>query len=98
MKELTTDHIIPISKGGQSQFLNCVTACRSCNTRKGDQTPEEAGMTLRVKPRRPLLRDLMASHREKYAGMWEDLLQTASIAREQREARLYRKSGNANET
>jgi 5-methylcytosine-specific restriction endonuclease McrA len=33
----TIDHIIPISKGGHHLFANLQTACRSCNTIKGDR-------------------------------------------------------------
>lgn len=35
------DHIIPLSRGGKSTLDNLTTACRSCNIRKGDKTPEE---------------------------------------------------------
>ena len=37
-KELTIDHIIPISKGGKTSWENCTTACMSCNVKKGDKT------------------------------------------------------------
>jgi 5-methylcytosine-specific restriction endonuclease McrA len=32
---LTIDHIHPSSKGGQSEWLNCVSACKPCNHKKG---------------------------------------------------------------
>ena len=32
---------------------NLVTCCRKCNTKKGDKTPEKAGMKLTRLPRRP---------------------------------------------
>lgn len=51
--DLTLDHLIPRSKGGKSTWNNLVTACKSCNTRKGDQPPEEVGLTLKSKPFRP---------------------------------------------
>lgn len=50
---LTIDHVIPLSRGGRTTWDNVVTACRSCNGRKGNRTPEEAGMLLRTVPRRP---------------------------------------------
>lgn len=33
----TLDHVIPQSKGGRGSWVNLVTACRSCNGKKGDQ-------------------------------------------------------------
>lgn len=42
----SVDHIIPLSRGGPDKLDNLVAACRSCNTSKGDRTPEEAGMNL----------------------------------------------------
>jgi 5-methylcytosine-specific restriction endonuclease McrA len=41
---LSLDHVMPISRGGLTSWENAVTACRSCNSRKDDQTPAEAGM------------------------------------------------------
>jgi 5-methylcytosine-specific restriction endonuclease McrA len=32
---------------------NLVACCRRCNTKKGDKTPEKAGMKLMRAPRRP---------------------------------------------
>lgn len=50
--ELTVEHIVPVSRGGQYEWTNVVTACRSCNTRKGNHTPEEARMPLLYVPYR----------------------------------------------
>lgn len=41
---LTRDHLVPISRGGGNEWTNVVTACSSCNTRKGNRLPEECGM------------------------------------------------------
>ncbi|HMU62716.1 MAG TPA: HNH endonuclease, partial [Gemmatimonadales bacterium] len=41
---LTRDHLVPISRGGGNAWTNVVTACSSCNTRKGNRLPEECGM------------------------------------------------------
>ena len=48
--ELTVEHIVPVSRGGQHMWTNVVTACRSCNTRKGNRRPEEAHMPLLYVP------------------------------------------------
>lgn len=44
----TLDHVLPKSRGGLRQPSNLVTACRPCNNRKAERTPDEAGMVLRV--------------------------------------------------
>lgn len=49
-KSLTIDHILPKSKGGLNTWTNCVTACKSCNLRKGNKTPEQANMPLLYVP------------------------------------------------
>jgi 5-methylcytosine-specific restriction endonuclease McrA len=51
--ELNLDHVIPRSRGGMSTWENIVCSCHHCNRRKGGRTPEEAGMLLVRRPRRP---------------------------------------------
>ncbi|HEX7997659.1 MAG TPA: HNH endonuclease [Pyrinomonadaceae bacterium] len=48
--ELTLDHIIPRSRGGHSDPENLCAACKLCNQRKGDRTPDEARMPLLATP------------------------------------------------
>ena len=48
--DLTLDHIFPRSRGGKGVWENLISACKSCNHRKADRTPEEAGMTLIHRP------------------------------------------------
>jgi len=50
---LTIDHVMPRSRGGETTWANVVAACRECNHRKGDRTPEEAHMLLHTVPRQP---------------------------------------------
>jgi len=52
-KELTLDHVIPRSRGGSSTWSNLATACKKCNSYKGDRTPEEAEMPLATAPFKP---------------------------------------------
>lgn len=47
----TIDHIQPVSRGGESSWLNTITACVACNGEKGGRTPPEAGMPLLFEPR-----------------------------------------------
>jgi 5-methylcytosine-specific restriction endonuclease McrA len=44
----TVDHIVPRSRGSRNTWLNTIAACEGCNQRKGDRTPAEAGMVLRL--------------------------------------------------
>ena len=73
-KDLTLDHVMPGSRGGGHSWFNLVAACKKCNARKGDYTPEEAMMPLRRKPYKPsyaiFLRDISGfSHNE-----WDEFL------------------------
>jgi 5-methylcytosine-specific restriction endonuclease McrA len=52
-EDLTLDHVIPKSRGGRSSWDNLVTACKRCNSKKGDFTPAEAGMPLQQSPYKP---------------------------------------------
>lgn len=49
----TYDHVIPRAQGGKTTWKNVVIACRACNQRKKDRTPEQAGMVLLSVPKRP---------------------------------------------
>lgn len=58
-QRLTIDHIIPRSRGGKSNFENCVAACKSCNLKKGGRTPREAGMYLKARPCQPTVSEFL---------------------------------------
>ena len=57
--ELTREHITPVSRGGLDSWMNCITACRTCNGRKGNRLPEEARMSLLYLPYVPSLHEDM---------------------------------------
>jgi len=57
---LTIDHIIPRSRGGRTDFENCVACCRACNIRKGSRTPREALMFPKVKAYQPTISEFLA--------------------------------------
>ena len=60
-RDMTIDHVIPRSRGGENTWSNLVTCCKRCNQKKGNRTPEEANMSLLnkpVKPRNSVLRQI----------------------------------------
>ena len=56
--ELTFDHVVPRSKGGQTTWENVVAACSPCNLTKGDKLPRQVNMFPRQKPYAPNVQDL----------------------------------------
>jgi len=50
---MTVDHVIPKDMGGKDTWENLVCCCVRCNNRKGNRTPEQAGMKLIRPPKRP---------------------------------------------
>lgn len=81
--ELTFEHLIPVSRGGGTDWDNVVPACVPCNTRKGNRTPKEAGMKLVRDPYHPTrgqlehLSEKLKLHEENYRGVfshWRDVL------------------------
>ncbi|MEN8128632.1 MAG: HNH endonuclease [Pseudomonadota bacterium] len=52
-KELSRDHVRPLSWGGKDHWNNVVSACKRCNNHKAGRTPEEAGMELLAIPFTP---------------------------------------------
>jgi 5-methylcytosine-specific restriction endonuclease McrA len=62
-EELTFDHLIPRSRGGQTEWTNIVTACSPCNLRKGGHMPEVVKMFPSQKPYRPTVFDLQKKGR-----------------------------------
>lgn len=76
--EFEYEHVVPQSRGGLTNWDNIVLSCRACNQTKRDRTPEEAGMRLLKKPKRPQPRPkAAAAHlkwREGYPEEWRRYL------------------------
>ena len=65
----------PVSKGGHDEWENVVTACWSCNVRKGGRTPQQANMPLLAVPYRPSwVEHLILSNRNILADQMEFLV------------------------
>ena len=53
MSQMSMDHVIPRTLGGETRWDNVVCSCVACNTRKGGRTPKQAHMQLKTKPVKP---------------------------------------------
>jgi 5-methylcytosine-specific restriction endonuclease McrA len=76
--ELSLDHVVPRSRGGETSWINIVCSCVKCNVKKGGRTPQEAHMALvkaPVKPKRSPLLSLKLGN-PKYQS-WKTFLDNA---------------------
>jgi len=71
-KELTLDHVLPKSRGGEKVWTNLVAACKKCNQKKGNRTPEEAGMKLTREPKKP--KNSFIDSKSNIQKIWKDYL------------------------
>jgi hypothetical protein len=77
------EHIIPASRGGSYSWMNLVISCRACNQKKGNRTPERAGMSLMYAPYIPsLYEDMILKGRNILADQMEFL--TANLPKNSR--------------
>lgn len=51
--ELSIDHILPVSRGGQDTWENLVTCDKNLNSKKSNRLPEECGLQLKYPPFKP---------------------------------------------
>ena len=67
---MSIDHVIPRSHGGGETWGNLVCACSRCNNKKSDRTPQEAGMKLIKKPKKPSIGSFLFSHKVPFTSSW----------------------------
>jgi len=79
-RDLTLDHVLPSSKGGKHSWTNLVTACKRCNARKGDYTPEQAGMELARKPFKPSYAIFLKENAGFNQHEWDEFLDVRNSA------------------
>lgn len=72
------DHVVPRSRGGTHEWENVTAACRPCNLRKRDRTPEEAGMPLARRPHVPRESAWIALAVNRVPDEWKPYLAQAS--------------------
>ena len=63
VEDLTFDHVVPRSRGGQTVWTNVVAACAPCNLRKGHRLPERAQVHPLRKPYQPTNYELQENGR-----------------------------------
>ncbi len=77
--DLSLDHVVPRSRGGKSSWQNIVTACKSCNVRKGGRLLKNTDMELNKTPNAPSTNPVVKKHADmdKYS-CWNVFLENAS--------------------
>jgi 5-methylcytosine-specific restriction endonuclease McrA len=78
--KLNLDHVVPRCMGGRTSWTNVVCSCRVCNTKKGGRTPEQAGMNLVQKPRKPNWNTAFAKNGRKPYREWIPFLDPVDAA------------------
>ena len=76
-RELNLDHVIPRDRGGPTTWENIVCSCIRCNTQKANSTPQEAGMHLVRKPKRPKWRPFVQVNVGIQHDSWKHFLDLA---------------------
>jgi 5-methylcytosine-specific restriction endonuclease McrA len=77
-RDLNLDHVIPRDRGGPTSWENIVCSCIPCNTKKANRTPQEAGMHLIRKPKRPKWRPFVQVNLGfQYHESWKHFLDLA---------------------
>jgi 5-methylcytosine-specific restriction endonuclease McrA len=78
--QLSLDHVVPRSRGGETTWENVVASCVKCNTKKGGRTPQEARMKLMRDPAQPSHNPLLTVKlgNPKYES-WKSFLPKGSV-------------------
>lgn len=72
--EATWDHVIPSSRGGKTNWENLVLCSINTNVKKGNKTPEEAGLTLLKKPIQPKWSPVYSVPKNKRPDIWKHFM------------------------
>jgi 5-methylcytosine-specific restriction endonuclease McrA len=78
IQDLTLDHLIPRSRGGKSIWTNLVTACLSCNAKKGDKLISETDLILYRKPIKPSFIMFLKNLNHQKQNEWAPFLEPKS--------------------
>ena len=72
--DLTIDHVIPRSKGGNTAWDNVVAACKPCNQRKKDYLIENCSLNLLREPKKPSYRSIIKKRIGNANLKWKEYL------------------------
>ena len=72
-RDLTIDHVIPRSKGGDDTWQNLTTCCSSCNVKKGNKLLHETNMKLRSIPKAPISKIMLDLEKTKVSE-WKEFI------------------------
>ena len=72
--QLTIDHVVPKYKGGRDSWENLVSACSSCNLKKGNNYVEDINMQLLKKPIKPSYILHLQKYADKDHSTWKPYL------------------------
>ena len=71
---LTVDHVIPRSRGGESTWENIVASCAPCNRRKGNLLPAQARMHPQRTPKTPGAHVFITVSTQRIPAAWRQWL------------------------
>ena len=74
--EGTLDHVMPKSRGGRTTWENIVLCSVEANSRKGNRTPEEAGMKLVKEPKKPFWDPVFTHYVSEHPASWSKFINT----------------------
>jgi 5-methylcytosine-specific restriction endonuclease McrA len=82
-KDGNIDHVIPRTKGGKNTFENMVWCHKEINSKKGDKTPEQAGLKLIRKPKAPRAVPVSSTRQIAHHPSWIHFLDNVTEVRQE---------------
>jgi 5-methylcytosine-specific restriction endonuclease McrA len=70
------DHVKPRSKGGANSWSNMVVCTKAINRMKADRTPEQAGLKLIRKPKKPDTDRMLIDPKVKILNSWNKFIKS----------------------
>lgn len=71
---LNIDHVVPTSRGGRTSWVNCVTSCIPCNSKKANKMLNQSGLSLLKRPKKPQWLPISGLVPRSYPDSWDQFL------------------------